>query len=258
MQRLSVARNKQRRSKKRAVPLKQGLEKHLLTCALVAGASMTLTSAARAEIVYTSVFRSVRVNAGEEAIIAIDLNNDGIIDFNAFVYLTNSGGPGRTGVYPLVNSNKIIGTPFYNGNILAGAAALKSGAYIGPGEKFFAGANVMATSYECHQVGPWGHVVGRYLGLEFRKDGETHFGWARLNAGGCGVSLTGYAYETIPGKPITAGQTQSGDDVGTLVPQVLAPQGSATFQPATLGLLAQGASGLVAWRREDGLLSADV
>jgi hypothetical protein len=46
--------------------------------------------------------------------------------------------------------------------------------------------------------------------------------------------LTGYAYETIPGKPIITGKTKGPDVV--------------TLQPATLGHLATGASAIPAWR----------
>ena len=48
--------------------------------------------------------------------------------------------------------------------------------------------------------------------------------------------LTGYAYETVPNKPIITGKT-TGPDVITL-------------DPATLGHLAQGASGISAWREK--------
>ena len=48
------------------------------------------------------------------------------------------------------------------------------------------------------------------------------------------ATLTGYAYETIPGKGIVAGQTK-GPDVTAL-------------DPAHLGRLAAGASATPAWR----------
>ena len=71
----------------------------------------------------------------------------------------------------------------------------------------------------------------RYLGLQFMIGNEIHYGWARLKVlyqGGPGfqATITGYAYETIPNKPIIAGKTK-GPDVITL------PAGS-------LGELARG------------------
>jgi len=49
------------------------------------------------------------------------------------------------------------------------------------------------------------------------------------------ATLTGYAYETIPGKAIITGKTHGPDVI--------------TLQDASLGHLARGASGLSAWRQ---------
>jgi hypothetical protein len=86
--------------------------------------------------------------------------------------------------------------------------------------------------------GSWVNVNKRYLGLELKIGSKIHYGWARLNVKIQGSSivatLTGYAYETVPGKPIKAGQTKDDDD--------------AAVQPASLGHLAQGASAISVWR----------
>ena len=60
--------------------------------------------------------------------------------------------------------------------------------------------------------GPWLKVKQAYLGLKFVVKGKTHFGWAHIKlnpTSGLSISetLTGYAYETIPGKSIIAGKT---------------------------------------------------
>jgi hypothetical protein len=57
--------------------------------------------------------------------------------------------------------------------------------------------------------------------------------------------LTGYAYETIPGKLIVAGATEGTDDG-----KPIASIGTDTPGPATLALLALGVPGLSIWRRE--------
>ena len=60
--------------------------------------------------------------------------------------------------------------------------------------------------------------------------------------------LTGYAYETVPNKPIVTGKTKGPEDVNTAEPSpaaLLAPE------PASLGLLAMGAPALSIWRREE-------
>jgi hypothetical protein len=91
-----------------------------------------------------------------------------------------------------------------------------------------------------YSYGQWWSTKGRYIGFQFGIKGEVHYGWARLNVGlgkdGISALITGYAYETIPGKPIITGKTKG--------PEVI------TFEPATLGRLAQGASGIPARREE--------
>jgi hypothetical protein len=87
-------------------------------------------------------------------------------------------------------------------------------------------------------VGPWvgkgKGVRNRYLGLKFVIHGKVHYGWARLSVtlghhrqyDDVSGTLTGYAYETIPNKPIIAGQITGPDVI--------------TVQPETLGRLARG------------------
>jgi hypothetical protein len=67
------------------------------------------------------------------------------------------------------------------------------------------------------RAGSWVNVKNRYLGLKFMIHGEPHFGRARLRATCSSKSkvpgvLTGYAYETVPSKPIVAGRTKGPED----------------------------------------------
>ena len=82
-----------------------------------------------------------------------------------------------------------------------------------------------------------------------------YYGWARLSVKALKrrftltATLTGFAYETIPGKPIIAGQTKGPDeDRNDLGPASLT---APTWKPATLGALALGAPGLTIWRRDE-------
>jgi hypothetical protein len=61
--------------------------------------------------------------------------------------------------------------------------------------------------------------------------------------------LTGYAYETVANQPILTGQT-SGTAEDVSIPQPAGSQ-SGSQSKVQLGLLALGASGLPAWRREE-------
>jgi hypothetical protein len=112
-------------------------------------------------------------------------------------------------------------------------------------------------------------VKYRYLGLLFIIKGKVHFGWARLNVffskgrvvGLFSGTLTGYAYETIPGKAIITGRTKGPDNewgkedflpgasVANPIPD--------TRQPASLGMLALGAQGVPVWRRKESALEGD-
>jgi hypothetical protein len=58
--------------------------------------------------------------------------------------------------------------------------------------------------------------------------------------------LTGFAYETIPGKAIIAGATKGPDD-----PEPVPSLNPLTPVAATLGAFAMGAPGLSIWRREE-------
>jgi hypothetical protein len=97
------------------------------------------------------------------------------------------------------------------------------------------------------------NVHGRYLGIKFQIKGKSHYGWARLNVAESRsrftLVLTGYAFETIPGKPIIAGQTKGPDDPS--VEESNAMPNQPTPAPATLGALAMGAPGLSVWRRKE-------
>jgi hypothetical protein len=62
------------------------------------------------------------------------------------------------------------------------------------------------------------------------------------------VTLTGYAYETIPNKPIITGRTKGPED-STEEPNVSLT--AAIPKPATLGMLAMGAPALFIRRREE-------
>jgi hypothetical protein len=66
------------------------------------------------------------------------------------------------------------------------------------------------------------------------------------------ATLTGYAYESIPNKPIIAGRTKGPDEASFEGPN--AALTLPTREPATLAALAMGAPGLSIWRREESAL----
>jgi hypothetical protein len=105
----------------------------------------------------------------------------------------------------------------------------------------------------------WPDAAGKtkYLGISFLINGETHYGWARLNvrysSSGRDMAalLSGYAYQTQPNEPIVAGATGTGnpnsESIEPTSEMFTAPAMDA--KPATLGALALGSAGLDVWRR---------
>jgi hypothetical protein len=184
--------------------------------------------AAQGEVVYTPA----NVSFQDTGKLMIDLNNDGIPDFEVFRRPCGSSHSGCMDLNPLVAGN---GFRPDGDEVAAGFF----GVPVGAGEKFLTGdgkssyGNVMvldgAYGPYSWSGGPWAHSTNRYLGLRFMINGQTHYGWARLSINDLhGPSvLTGYAYETIPNKTIIEGDT-SGAAVGTA-------------KSGTLGALATGA-----------------
>jgi hypothetical protein len=200
---------------------------------------LALPRPAEGKVVYTPAHHVIVRNSHY----FLDLNHDGIADFEISQLTGCSTDFCRAYLY-------VPGLPISGGNyvegrikILHSAYALKLGSRIGP-KKPFQGWNMYnrtfspGTAGNC--LGSWANVKNRYLGFKFLIKGKTHFGWARLNVSCSGSParvglLTGYAYETIPNKPIVAGKTKGADVIRVT-------------EPASLGRLAQGSAGLAASR----------
>lgn len=208
------------------------LNKNLLAYLAAAGAAgvsmLALTQAADAEVVYTPTNRLI--TAGSR----IDLNNDGIADYAFHSNLNICGTCGYFEVMAL-KVNKLMSY----------AEPLAAGVSVGPEGKFRRGAGEMIDWCTCSgdpgTGGPWLGIQNEYMGFEFNITGAAHFGWARFSVTDKGaITLTGYAYETVPLKPIVTGDTEGADD------ESVDQQGSDAapkLPPASLGRLALGALG---------------
>jgi hypothetical protein len=117
-------------------------------------------------------------------------------------------------------------------------------------------AGICGTKGDYVTSGNWVNVANRYLGLKFKIRGQTHYGWARLSVSvsrqpfATTAVLTGYAYETIPKRPIIAGKVPDSDNEVN-IPAVSFKPSATSPAPATLGLLALGSPALSAWRRRE-------
>jgi len=235
------------------------LERSLLMYTAAAGAAgvgiLALAPPAEAKIVYTAA--NVQI-LGPRSFYNLDLNHDGITDFRITNTTNYNTDQAFWDLFVRPNQgNAAIGTFVYRG-FPPNARALGLGARIGAaGEHLYSQSAKMVSFYvggggsSAH--GNWNNVTNHYLGFKFQIAGETHFGWARFDVrvltGPVRINalLTGYAYETIPNRPIIAGQT-SGPDEPENPASLTTP---APPQPAMLGLLAMGSPGLSVWRREE-------
>jgi hypothetical protein len=247
--------NEATRRKKPISQLSDALEKQCLSYALTAAASgvavLALAEPSRAEVVYTPANQSIWANGG-----VLDLNNDGIVDFQ-FGYLRTSD---HTSCARAVFTDLYIASAVRGNAIRGPSSALPSSILVGQNAKKFTQKAFMAgwghVGYNCSSqthrkshfstFGPFADTTDRYLGLQFSVNGETYYGWARFNVTvdpGRQISaiLTGYAYETTPGAPIF-----TGNEFGNELREIPKPRPPA--RPATLGRLAQGAQGLATWR----------
>ncbi len=177
----------------------------------------------------------------------MDLNNDGVTDLTFSV---------RTIAYATrllayaEGQNRFMSAAYHPSSVLPWGKRIGPKASWGASGIFLAGAGHHFGSCVSYK-GNWTGKRGVYLGVQFSIGSEIHYGWARLSISGPCIGgpnqLTGYAYETIPNKPIIAGKT-SGFTAADIRYRDLLP---APSQQRSLGMLALGTDGLNIWRREE-------
>jgi hypothetical protein len=236
--------------------LSSSLNHQLNMYALAASAAgvglLALAQPVEAKIIYTPAH--AKVVFGKP--LPLDLNHDGIVDF---YLIQDASSPFRIKLSACqyvhkFASGSIFCSPSSRGTnalrrVRNGAAVLRAGAKIQNGEQFAKSQALMGgvqpgTGSDTIWYGPWVNggkgVKHRYLGLKFKIKGHFHFGWARVTIAttrnSFTATVTGYAYETIAGKAVIAGETK-GSDLTTVF-------------PASLGQLAAGASAIPLWRVE--------
>ena len=270
---------------RRTARLSNSVLHQLHSYALAASAAgvgvLALVPPAEARIIYTPAHINILPNTS----FGLDLNHDGRADF----VISNLYGWRSTYTY-VGGSLNALGVGGGGIGVLDGyarksprALALSRGFRIGPPKdaSYFRGAGRMTGGCHlgCFWSASWAGVNDRYLGLQFQTGGTVHYGWARLSVKALGqtfgetfgfkyfVLLSGYAYETIPNKPIIAGQTKDGAngtatnansaEAATSVPKASPARPVAEIPKQTsVGALALGAPGLPLWRRKEELDSA--
>ncbi len=196
---------------------------------------------------------------------SLDLNHDGIVDFMIADHISNR--PHGSAQFLLAKAekgNQVNCLYSFCLSTFAYAAALSRGSEIGPAarphgwlrpEAEMAAKFINTARNSTASSGPWDITGKGYLGLEFQINGEIHFGWARFTVkfrnGDAAVRtweahLSGYAYETVAGKSIHAGQTSEGPNE-----EENSDASVSSEIPAQLGALALGNSAIRLWRREE-------
>jgi hypothetical protein len=235
-----------------ASPISPRLNQRLIAYMAAAGAAgvslLAASPSAEAKVVYTPA------NSKVEPSLPIDLNHDGIVDFTLHNFDPPFGHSIWLFAQPAVGNSVrgfadgadvgFFGVPNGPAGFFAtNTSYFKQGVFMA---KFFQYSHTSFT-------GPWAGVTNRYLGFKFLINGQTHYGWARVSVPDIyDVVVTGYAYETIPNKPIIEGHTFGPENSAFAAPLDLPALSS---PPATLGLLARGADTLAIWRRDDSLTS---
>jgi hypothetical protein len=249
--------------RKTASNLSESVHQQLNMYAIAAGAAgvgvFALAQPSEAKIVYTPAHTQLRINVP----FYFDVNHDGTNDFQ--IQLATWTGTSNFMKFSAAQLRVIGSTNLIVDSAGGCAAALPKGTRIGPKSRFLKHDwpimfEVLSTSGRRTSFCPWrGQKTQAYLGLKFHIMGKTHFGWARFvthsDLHHPTAELTGYAYETIAGKSIIAGQTTgtaddptnedfgSGASLTTPIPD--------KPQPASLGMLALGAQGVPLWRRKE-------
>ncbi len=232
--------------------------------AAVAGVSLlAMADPAAAEVVVTRKTIPIPVSTGITAEpVAISLANNGVGNFG--FSLASFADPSARALFMFGESenDEVKGRfPFY-----AIASALPRGVRIGPvvtTYSFVSGGFMVGSSTSRsarHSHGNWaGNLKNHYLGVRFQISGQVHYGWIRVtvkttlevNQPPMSATITGYAYETVPNKPIFAG-TATGTGATTAekpTAEIQIPEGVQNQAGPSLGMLAAGAEGMPLWQR---------
>jgi hypothetical protein len=238
-------------SSKTPIHLSPAIQRQLNMYALAASAAgvglLALAHSAEAKIVYTPA----NVNIAANTVVPLDVNNDGVADFSFkdnWVVTARGASNGSLLIAPSGSANEIWGYSARNASALRPGVVIRKNGHFQPGTDFMA-AGVHTTSgiFTCNQ-GQWFRVRDRdrYLALKFIINGRHHFGWARLDVicnaptnSQVTATLSGYAYETVPGKWLRTGQTKD-DPPDSASAQGSTPVRELALPVGTLGRLARG------------------
>jgi len=178
--------------------------------------AMLFSAGANAQIVYTDVNPDVTINTNG-GIYGLDLNNDGITDFN--ITFNTSTVPAGTNRYILITplgANKVgndLSFPYPSALSLNTLIDSSSFDWLGTANQHLISRLWFTPPFGGTPVwqyrGNWNGSSNKYVPLQLDLSSQIFYGWARLDAATNAVSFTvkDYAYNTVPNQSILAGQT---------------------------------------------------
>jgi|SRR5580704_15153467 hypothetical protein len=230
-----------RSSSRTAATLAPNLENRIHSYTAAAAAAgvglLALTQPSQAKVIYTPAHQTITKNST----FSLDLNADGVSDFAVsnlsadISFIRNTNGSPYTfallRLYPGLRSNRVWGAGRFASALSRGVTVDSKGNFNNSAAAIMGEVSsnqlVVGRTYRGQWAPPGGSVTNKYVGLKFHIDGQVHYGWARFNVKirpaettGSQATLTGYAYETVPNKPIITGKT-TGPDVETMPPVAL-------------------------------------
>ncbi len=180
--------------------------------------TMMFSVSANAQIVYTDIIPDTTVNTNN-GVYHLDLNNDGITDFNITYTTAATGHSTHINVFIRITplgANKVGNDTTYP-SALSLNSLINSSSFI-----WLSNANQILTekvwhifgltnppTYFASYSGNWNGASNKDIPLQLDVSSQKYYGWLRLNVASGAVSFTvkDYAYNTIPDQPILAGQT---------------------------------------------------
>lgn len=182
----------------------ENLSKRLVKYSAFSAAILGVANAS-GQIVYTDITDET-VDALNPRV-AIDLDNDSVGDYLfgvqgnfAFAF------PASTSSASAYNSNGIVGfgsSPYFYASNLAPGTLIDSNNSV----NFSARTDFNYDS--CYYSSQFCDGNDGYVGLHFKIGTDTHYGWMRIQVASSGSSIIikDFAYNSVPGEPITVGQT---------------------------------------------------
>jgi hypothetical protein len=177
--------------------------------ALAIGTGLGMSATSEAAVIYDDNVDFSVFGYGTTDTELLDVNSDGVNDFRFSHYFRPQGSCGYYGYYGYYGGCYI--RHFGSSDITAlgsnGAIVgkMEIGNSIGPGGAF-ADGQTLGDVYYYNDFSPWSGTG--IMGFEFTIDGENHYGWAEVTAGGYygNASISRIAYEDQANTRIYAGQ----------------------------------------------------